>query len=181
VHRTHELYFGYRPADSHLPDCSRKGTGLMEVTRAVELDFHDEVTSERYRLACSKCGTAVFVAADGELDRESTHASRIGFGSPPERVGGLWLHPGPPLLRDDPHGPWEYLVTRDREQPREPGDVAGRIRRDLGPRGGISWQAGIGYSEAGLVTRTAGQQFPSKRAAVRWIAELDDSTEAVPS
>lgn len=169
---THRLYFGYRPAARHQPGCSRQGTGLAEVTVAVQEDIPGKVTGETYRFACGECGEAVFVFADGELEAERVPAFEIGFGSVPERAGSLWLHPGPRLLATDAT-PWEYLVTLNRARPLDPGDVVGKIRSVPGRRGGIRWSAGTGYTELGLVENRAGENFRSKRVAAAWIeAEL---------
>lgn len=167
---THRLYFGYQSAARHAPDCPRKGTGLMEVSKSVELDFHGQVREETYRFACGKCGTAFFVYSDHDLSTESTSASQIGFGSKPQKVAGLWLHPGPRLAYFDQNGPWNYLVTRDSQRPASPSDVVGKTGWHCGKRGGVRWSAGTGYDEHGYVTRAADHDFGSRTAAVKWIA-----------
>lgn len=167
----HRLYFEYQPVAAHAPDCPRQDTELMEVTRAERTNFDGQLTKETYRFACSKCGAAVFVTSDRALSIEYTGADQIGFGSKPERVAGLWLHPGPRMFYRDEKGPTRYLVTRDRERPREPGDVVGVTAWSPGPRGGVRWWAGTGYDERGYVTANAGEQhFRSRKAAVEWIA-----------
>lgn len=169
------LYFEFDPVAAHEPDCPRRGTALVEATKQVETDFHGQITQETYRFACSECGQALFVYSDHDLSSEYTDADQIGFGSKPERVGSLWLHPGPRLLLDDEKGPWEYLVTRDRKRPQTTDDVVGQIRSAPGPRGGTRWSAGAGYDKNGLVTTNAGELFRSKRAAVGWISKALDS------
>lgn len=167
---TQRLYFGFRPVAAHKPDCPRRGTALVEATKQVEFDLDGEVEQETYRFACSECGETLFVFSDHDLDSERTNAGQIGFGAKPERVGGLWLHPGPRLLRDDEKGPWEYLVTREPTRPQTTDEVVGKLRAVPGPRGGTRWSAGVGYDERGFVSTNADEFFRSKRAAVDWIA-----------
>lgn len=172
---TRRLYFEFQPVAEHKPDCPRRGTALVEATKQVEFDLDGEVEQETYRFACGECGEALFVFSDQDLDSERTNADQIGFGAKPERVGDLWLHPGPRLLADDEKGPWEYLVTREGTRPETTDAVVGKIRSVPGPRGGPCWSAAVGYDENGFVTANAEELFRSKRTAVGWISKALDS------
>lgn len=109
--------------------------------------------------------------SDRELSSETTHASEVGYGSKPERVAGVWLWPGPRIWHGDGRGPVAYFITATKDRPRCPEDVVGRVAWSLGPRGGIRWSAGLGCTGHGTVLESAGQTWPSRRAAVAWVAE----------
>ena len=165
------LYFRYEPVAAHLPDCPHAGTDMWEATRFTWRGFDGEVRDDTLRLACHACGAVAFMAADREMPEvERTSASEIGYASRPERVAGLWLHPGPRIWRGDDRGPTSYYVTVARDRPRVPGDVAGVVGWQLGPRGGVRWAAGLGLTGTGRAREPAGQDWPSRRAAVAWIA-----------
>jgi hypothetical protein len=169
-HDIADLYFGYRPVAGHYPDCSRAGTDVWEATRFRYESFNGEVISEVLRFACSGCGAVTFFGFDQDASTESTHAGEIGYGAKPEKVAGLWLHPGPRLWYGEDRGPTAFYVTTGRDRPRQPEDAAGVVGWRLGPRGGIRWTAGVEVTPRGQVSRDSGQQFSSRRAAVAWIA-----------
>lgn len=164
------LYFGYEPVREHAPGCPREGSDLWEATRFTNESYGGQVRETVFRFVCAECGAAAFFRTDGAPGEERTHASTIGFGSKPERVAGLWLHPGPLLLHGDGRGPAAFYVTRTKDRPREPGDVTGVVAWQLGPRGGVRWRAGLGVTEHGSAGTVAGSDFSSRRAAVAWIA-----------
>lgn len=165
-----DLYFGYRPVASHMPDCSLLNSDTWEVTRHTWENFDGSKVETTVRLACHECGSITFMKFDEEASCRSTSASAVGYGSRPERAGGLWLHPGPRYDFWAERGPTAYYVTRTKERPREPGDVAGIVGWGTGPRGGVRWEAGTGCTEYGSVEHGAGRHFTSRRAAVAWIA-----------
>jgi hypothetical protein len=165
-------YFDFRPAAGHLPDCPRAGTDVWEATRYTDVSFDGETVRETtIRLACHDCGAVTFETFDGPSSAfQGTHARHVGYASRPEKVGGLWLHPGPPIWHDDDRGPTAYYVTETRDRPCDPADVAGVVGWHLGPRGGVRWGAGVGQTASGCVRESSGRDWPSRRAAVAWIA-----------
>jgi hypothetical protein len=164
------LYFRFRPVAGHLPDCRHHGTDAWEVTRHVWDGLDGETRETTIRLACHDCGVVHFEHAGAAMSMETTHASEIGYGSRPERVAGLWLHPGPRIWDGDERGPTAFYVTRTKDRPRVPGDVLGVVGWHLGPRHGVRWGAGLGATGHGTVLVSADQDWPSRRAAVAWIA-----------
>jgi hypothetical protein len=174
------LYFGYRPVAGHLPECSRAGTDVWEATRFTWDGLDGETRETTFRFACLECGVVAFQSFDGAVSGlEHTHATEIGYGTRPERVAGLWLHPGPRIWHGDERGPTAYYVTRGKDRPRQPADVAGMTGWHLGRRGGLRWSAGLGATDYGTVQTSAGQDFASRRAAVAWIAaQLADEAGA---
>jgi hypothetical protein len=164
------LYFRYQPAAGHFPDCARAGTALFEVAEFIWESYDGTVRETSIRLVCRTCGSVKFIKFDGAAGFGGTVVNRIGYGSKPDHVAGLWLHPGPPILPGDDRGPTAYLVTTTRACPADRADVAGVVGWRAGPRGGIRWQAGLGYSEHGHVTTSADQTWASRRAAAAWIA-----------
>jgi hypothetical protein len=166
------LYFMYQAVAGHAEGCPRAGTDLWEATRFTWEGLDGEIRETTLRFACFECGVVAFEMIDGPVtDRERTHCSQVGFGSKPESVAGLWLHPGPrlSLYGEDP-GPLRYLVTLTSDRPRQPDDVAGIVGWTLGKRGGVHWGAGLGVTDYGTAKRGARQDFGSRRAAVAWIA-----------
>jgi hypothetical protein len=165
------LYFGFRPVAGHMPECSRAGTDTWEATGFTHSGPDGEIRETTLRFACHECGVVAFESLDGPMPSlEFTHATEIGYGSRPERVAGLWLHPGPRVWHGDGRGPCAFYVTQGKDRPREPGDVAGLAGWHLGKRGGVRWSAGLGLTDHGTVKTAAGQEFTSRRAAVTWIA-----------
>jgi hypothetical protein len=165
-----DLYFNYQSATRHGPGCSREGSDVWEVTRLTREAFGSLPEKNTFRFFCGECGHARFVTFEGDLTYESTHASQIGFGSKPERVMGLWLHPGPRFWAGEGHGPYEFYVTRTKDRPRVAADVTGAVGWRLGPRGGIRWNASVGLTDRGNAVTAAPSDFGSRRAAVAWIA-----------
>lgn len=166
------LYFGYKPVAGHAEDCLRRGTDVWEVTRHTEYvpswsDRHPEVT---LRLACHECGVIYFQTTGAEPSFQTTHASEIGYASRPEKVAGVWLHPGPRIWHGDERGPSRFYVTATKDRPRQPADVLGMVGWSLGRRGGVRWGAGVGCTGHGTVEVSSGDQtWTSRRAAVAWV------------
>jgi hypothetical protein len=170
-HGISDLYFGYLSPAGHLPGCPHAGTGIWEATQHVRRGPDGEARETTFRFACHDCGVVHFESIDGAMSSfETTHATEAGYGSKPEKVLGLWLWPGPRIWHGDERGPMAYYVTRDKERPRAPGDVAAVVGWGTGPRGGTRWRAGLEPSDYGTVKTPAGQDFPSRRAAVAWVA-----------
>lgn len=166
------LYFGFGPVAGHCEGCPMRGTDVWEVTRYQRKNFGGEVSETTLRFACHECGAVVFESFDGQsASFEATHGSEAGYASKPERVLGLWLWPGPRIWHGDDRGPTAYYVTLGKERPRVPSDVAGAVGWSTGPRGGVHWKAGLEPSAHGTVKVTSGRDWPSRRAAVAWIAE----------
>jgi hypothetical protein len=171
MHNISSLYFGYRPVAGHAPGCSREGTNQWEAMCFTRERFgSDEPWETTLRFFCSECGHVVLATSVGEPTMEYTHVSRIGYGAKPERVAGLWLHPGPVFRYYDDRGPTAFYVTRGKDRPRVPADVLGVVGWHLGKRGGVRWSAGLGCTDYGSVRTDSGQDFGSRRAAVAWIA-----------
>lgn len=165
------LYFGYRPVAGHMEDCRWHGTDVWEVTRHIWESFSGDRCEETIRLACHECGVVHFRGpSDGLGSFEATHADQVGYASKPERVLGVWLHPGPRIWHGDERGPLSFYVTRSRERPRQPEDVLGVVGWTLGRRGGTRWGAGVGCTHHATVEISSGDQtWPSRRAAVAWV------------
>ena len=165
------LYFKFQPVASHTDGCSRAGTDSWEATRFTWESFNGEVQETTFRFVCSECGIVALHSVDGPMSSiDRTHVSRVGFGSQPERVAGMWLHPGPLLLPDDGSGPHQFYVTRSQDRPKAPGDVTGVVGWKAGRRGGVHSIAGLGVTDYGTVRTVAGRDFSSKRAAVAWVS-----------
>ena len=167
------LYFDYKPVAGHLESCRFRGTDVWEVTRHTWESFDGERCEETIRLACHECGVVHFlVPSDGPLSFETTHADQVGYAGKPERVLGVWLHPGPRIWRGDDRGPARFYVTTSKDRPRQPADVLGMVGWGLGRRGGTRWGAGLGCTSHGTVEISSGDlTWPSRRAAVAWIVE----------
>jgi hypothetical protein len=164
-------YFGFRPALRHLGGCARTGSEACDATVHTWESADGRSVETTFRLACPDCGAMTFFGFDSEASTEFTSSADIGFGSKPERVAGLWLHPGPRLLRGDEHGPAAFYVTRGKDRPRDPADVLGAVAWHFGPRLGVKWSAGLGLTERGNAQTRADRDFGSKRAAVNWVTE----------
>jgi hypothetical protein len=171
------LYFGYRWAALHEPGCPRQGTDSWEATQYIREGLDGEVRETVLRLACHDCGAVTFETTAGPAQVQHARGADIGYGRRPEKTAGLWLHPGPRLWPGEEHGPREFLVTRTPDRPREPGDAVGKVAWQLGPRGGIRWTAGLGVTSHGTARADAGRDFPSRHAAVAWIALQPASAE----
>ena len=127
------LYFDYRPVAGHLKGCRFHGTDMWEVTRHTWESFSGDIYEETIRLACHECGVVHFRGpTDGIGSFETTHADQVGYAGKPERVLGVWLHPGPgDLVRRRPRADG---VLRHREQAAT-GRARGRARQGrLEPR-----------------------------------------------
>jgi len=167
------LYFEFVPAAAHEPVCPRRQANSWEVTRYTRTDFSGaDIREIVFRFACHDCGAVSFETFDREpASVERTHADQVGYGAKPERVGSLWLHPGPRIWHNDTRGPTTFYVTETKERPQSYDAVAGVIGWNLGPRGGIKWFAGLWLTEHGIVRVHADQDWPSRRAAVKWVTE----------
>jgi hypothetical protein len=167
------LYFNYQPVAGHSQSCSRRDTDLWEVTRHTWTGFDGEIRQTTLRLACRECGQVYFERLDkpGEEQVSFRHAnaSQVGYGSRPEKVLGLWLHPGPRIWDGDERGPTAYYVTASAAVPRRPEDVIGVVGWHLGSRGAVRWSAGLGCTAHGTVETSAGQDWKTRHAAVKWI------------
>lgn len=175
------LYFDYTSPVWHEPGCSHAIGGQLDV--GLYRYEGREIQEFTLRLMCPGCGAVTFVSMNGEPDMERTDTSAIGFGLKPEKVAGLWLHPGPPLWRGEEHGPTKFYVTRTKDRPRAPEDVDGIVGWSPGRRGGIHWQAELAAVKYDMVVakETADRDFKSRPAAVKWIAaHLEGDSEVTP-
>ena len=169
------LYFDYQPVAGHLEGCRYRDTNVWEATRHTWHSFDGDRSEVTLRLACRECGVVYFDGPrDGFGSFETTHASDVGYASKPERVLGVWLHPGPRIWHGDNRGPLVYFVTASKEPPAKPDDVLGKVGWSLGSRGGVRWGAGIGATEYGTVLRGSEQTWASRRAAVAWVVANAD-------
>jgi len=165
------LYFEFKPVARHQQNCPNAGTNTWETTRYTWDAFTGETRRTVFRFACHACGMVAFEAVDGEMtSQEWTHASQVGYGSKPEKVAGLWLHPGARLMAGDDQGPREFYVTRTKDRPTTPDEVTGVVAWHFGKRMGVRWSAGFGLTGHGTAAKVAGIDFRSRHAAVAWIA-----------
>ncbi len=173
-----DLYFRYDSVAGHAEGCPRRGTDVWETTRFTWYSRSDEATRQTViRYACRQCGVVSFERVDGPMSSECTHASQVGYGSKPEKMLGVWLHPGPRIWHDDDRGPTVFFVTATKEPPRRPEDVLGKVGWNLGPRHGLRWSAGLGCPDHGSVLRGAEQTWTSRRAAVAWVIAAAEAGE----
>lgn len=167
-------YLQYQPVSGHLDGCTR-GPDKWEVAQHTEYGFGErshEVRSTSLRLSCPECGQIRLMGADGALSEEYTGSDALGWGSAPERVAGLWLWAGPPLLRGQ--GPDAYYVTTHKLRPAAPGHIAGIIgrgRKSARFNAAEWWFAGLGCNELGMARRSGPEEgFRSRTAAAKWLA-----------
>ncbi|MEU1731353.1 hypothetical protein [Streptosporangium sp. NPDC020145] len=171
-------YLNWRPV-GHLPGCRRPAWDVQ----TLRLERPGGVSELGMRAVCWSCGTVhdltAHIAPDtdpnpdvdemrSEADLRLTATWVTGYGQPALRSAGLWLHPGPAVLRriGTPPDPVGYLLTATPAVPRTATDVAGVITRGRGARGGTVWAAGVGYDPP----TAARHGLPSRGAAARWIA-----------
>ncbi|MFC3983203.1 hypothetical protein [Streptosporangium jomthongense] len=173
-------YFNWCPV-GHLPGCRRPAWDVQ----TLRLERPGGMSELGMRAVCWSCGTVhdltAHIAPDTDPNpdvdvnemRSEAHLRLTatwvtGYGQPALRSAGLWLHPGPAVLRriGTPPDPVGYLVTTTPAVPRTATDVAGVITRRRGPRGGVVWSAGVGYDPP-TATRHG---LPSRTAGARWIA-----------
>ncbi|MER7209813.1 hypothetical protein ABT340_22355 [Streptosporangium sp. NPDC000239] len=169
-------YLNWRPI-GHLPGCRRPAWDVQTLT----VERPGGMSELGMRAVCWSCATVHNLTAHIAPDTDSgveemwseahlrlTATWVTGYGQPALWSAGLWLHPGPAVLRriGTPPDPVGYLVTATPATPRTAADVAGFITRSRGARGGVVWSAGVGYD---LPTATR-HGLPSRGAAARWIA-----------
>lgn len=174
-----DLYFRYRPVSGHASDCPAAADNAWQVAEYRHESFDGTKTETVLRLVCDRCGGVRFFTSHDEMSYETTNVANIGFGAKPERVAGLWLHPGPPIWHGHEWGPMAFYVTTTKERPRVVADVAGVIAWRQGKRGGQRWDAGIGLTDYGSIQTGAGRDFATRHAAAAWIkSELERPTAA---
>lgn len=170
-HSIGTLYFRFGPVAGHAEGCPNAAGDLWEVTRYADTRFSGEVRQTTFRFACHACGVVHFERIDGApAGFETTHGGEVGYASRPERAAGLWLWAGPRMWYRDERGPEAFYVTCGKARPRQPADAVGIVGWHLGKRGGVRWGAGLYPTGHGTVQASAGQDWPSRRAAVAWIA-----------
>ncbi|WP_330335748.1 hypothetical protein OHS33_39580 (plasmid) [Streptomyces sp. NBC_00536] len=148
-------YLGWtRPA--HRPDCARPS---WEVDLRTEFGQHrnrrggpahscpnddcdhgDQYEEVTVRLLCRSCQVVRLITGEEQSDRSTTTAS-TGYGQAPKPVAGLWLYPGPPLLRLHDSTPYSYLCTLERVEQLDEKDIVGTIVEGRGSRGATVWSA----------------------------------------
>jgi hypothetical protein len=167
----HDQHFSFGSPVDHAPDC-RKADVEAKVYR--DRSFDHDVRETVIRAACLTCGEVTLYRIKGEPDTERTTAANIGYGCKPEKVtvngAVLFLHAGRLLWRGQKDGPVQFYVTSSPARPAEPADVLGVVAWSQGPRGGIRWSAGLGYTRPGTCERVSGDYFTSRRSALAWIA-----------
>ncbi|MFI9214278.1 hypothetical protein ACIGW7_39885 [Streptomyces sp. NPDC053253] len=185
---------------AHLPDCAKP---VWEVDHQTVVDKrrplhegsehacsneecghharHDLIT---VRLLCRSCDAVRLISGE-DYTTETTTTARIGYGQPPKRVAGLWLYPGPPLLKLRDHTtPGAYLCSREKVDRLSEEDIVGAVTEGRGKRGATIWHAAIGPAFhppiSGLTgyavwAKNSGEKpFTSVTAAAKWVAaELD--------
>ncbi|WP_369043418.1 hypothetical protein [Streptomyces sp. Midd1] len=92
------------------------------------------------RLVCMGCGV-VFTVSGEDVGTAPDTTTVIGYGLPPQELGGVWLWPGEQTLPGTDDEPRDWLVTRIPVRPTRPDDVAGTINRHRSAGGHKRWQA----------------------------------------
>lgn len=197
----HGLYLGWSQPGHH-PDCPRR---VWEVDTRTNHDArrgrhegaehrcpnedcsHDDQYSElTVRVICRGC-TAVHVYVGEETARSGGSTRQLGYGQRPRKVGGLWLHPGAPLLYDD-EVPWDFLCALDRVDRLEREHIVGYIRQARGRLGALKWSAAA-VPELGDTGRASGRpltyrvrsgdgMFKTPTAAAKWVREQVDAAQS---
>lgn len=170
-------YFGWNHGITHKPGCRKPE---IDFTWRTETDIHGEIEKKQtIRVVCLACGAALVLESfmpHGPGDsaygysQSRTTAERIGYGTPPRSMSGLYVHPGPANSWDDEPG--GYVLTLTKARPMAPYEVAGVVSRIRGPRGGNSWGAALGvyvYGESATSEHADG--FKTMAAAVRHVAD----------
>lgn len=164
-------YFGFRSPAGHALACPLRGTDTWDVTAHRHEPYGRDTTVTTIRLLCRTCGTVLFERFEGGLSFEYSSTKETGYGSRPSKVAGLWLHAGPTFWSRDDRGPTAFYVTRDKDIPLAETDVLGVVGWSLTRRGAVRWWAGLGCRPHGGVETSAGIEFASRTAAVRWLAD----------
>lgn len=173
-----ELYFQFETLNGHRAECTR-GPDTWEVTRRIEYnifpkDDEDEIRQTSLRLHCPECGAVQFFRSPGHLERRLESSARIGFGSAPERLAGLWLWAGPELLPGAGYGPDAYYVTTHKIRPHRPAQVAGVIgqgRSSARANAATRWYASLGCNDYGSGMQAGPEEgFKTRGGAAKWIA-----------
>ncbi|HEX6359471.1 hypothetical protein [Actinophytocola sp.] len=195
-------YFGWsQPA--HRPDCKRpawevdsrpdysawrpRNEGCDHSCPNEGCEHGNEYECLTVRLVCRSCDLVRrFRGESYELAPTTTAAT--GYGTPPRKVGALWLYAGPPLLYDGTE-PDEYLCAPERVDRLEPEHVVGSIGRHEGQRGGVSWKGAAlpeiitpRYTPRPYLTYTVVSgdvRFRSVKAAANWVqAQVEAAGDA---
>ncbi|WP_404871046.1 hypothetical protein ACI1MP_38160 (plasmid) [Kitasatospora griseola] len=156
----------------------------------------DRVEQLEVRILCRTCGAARLLQAEQPLVRGHRTTSKVGYGTPPRKVGSLWVYTGPPpqfgLLSDTPGDPLWYLVARRQADRLTPDDVVGAIwpadgkrlapgftaSTDLVPFGEPDWNDTQSWAFKHQA-RSDDLHFRTIAAAVKWIEQqLADTASA---
>jgi hypothetical protein len=142
---------------------------------------YDRIT---LRVLCRSCGIVHLISGE-EYTTRTTTTVRTGYGQPPKRVAGLWLYPGPPLLRLRGYdSPGAYLCSRQKVDRLSEQDIVGVITEGRGKRGRTVWHAAIkpeffppdrgltGYAD--WAKNSGEKPFTSVAGAAKWVAAALD-------
>lgn len=185
-------YMDWRPMAAHADGCKRTGWDV----RRCERESYGGSRDIGVRAICPEtggCGVVVelmFHLAD-ERDPDTQdlrsgesysggHVDRIGYGTKPTKIGGVWLHAGPPFAAfswatDD--GPEWWYVTRSETPPASCDETLGkifRLRKDGRQLKG-RFGAGAGWKRdryaSGELLRERRDDLTSRTAAARWVEQ----------
>ncbi|MFI6819221.1 hypothetical protein ACIBG7_43020 [Nonomuraea sp. NPDC050328] len=162
-----------------------------------DLAFYGGRRDHSIRLVCPKpegCGTfhewTVSVAPGDDSDNSRTGMATecgpveyIGYGTAPIKAGNVWLHAGPPLLRNwDGEGPEYFVVTATATRPRTVADVLGIVgpARGKGRQLKSRWFAAgvIDHERYGPSASPKRDDLTSRTAAVRWVLQQAGAASA---
>ncbi len=154
MRNAHDTYLGWSQP-SHAPGCKRpvweidtrivhdawlgRNDGVSHSCANDDCEHGDHYTALTVRLVCRSC-TVAHLFCGGAMSTETTNTATLGYGQPPRKAGGLWLHPGPPLLGPK-DGPDDYLCTLQEVQRVRREDVVGIVGQGRGRRGAVRWGA----------------------------------------
>lgn len=120
------------------------------------------------RLVCRGCGVVLTVSGE-DVGTASDTTTVIGYGLPPQELGGVWLWPGEQVLPGTDDEPRDWLVTCASARPTRPDAVAGTINRHRSAGGHKRWQASAVPASDG----------PYGDSQLRWGRRLHDARSVV--
>lgn len=185
--RVERDYFGWR-APGHAEGCRRTGWEVRHREDEHSTGHRDLVVQAVCPLP-GGCGAVTQWSAHLAPDRDDSGDRRsgtsysngsvahIGYGTAPIRVGGAWLHSGPPLLAGyDNDAPDYYIVTGSHAPPTRREDVLGMIgqARTRGRLVKSRWWARADYRWEPYGTWSpahATDECTSRGAAVAWVLQ----------
>lgn len=182
-------YVDWKPFAAHADGCKRTGWDVRE-HRIEHISGRREIAVRAICAETGGCGRVfelhVSLAADRDPETEDLRSGEgwssggvdlIGYGTKPQRVGGVWLHAGPPIAgwaRDE--GPEWWYVTRSATPPTGRAGTLGKVfalrknGRMIKSRfgGGAGWKRDRYDVE---LLREIRDDLTSRTAAARWVEQ----------